>query len=134
MATVPKMPPPPAKSDDEKTNIPIGDPLEQVGVGRKRRASRRRGGFVLQDPNLRSGPAPVGPQGPLGGRRRTRKHKGKKHHTRRRRGGNTPLPATKRCDYDSKCSHSANGKHDWGLVGRGNYVCQNKCGCYFDDR
>ena len=52
--------------------------------GRKRRAYRRRGGFVLQDANLRSGPAPVGPQGPLGGRRRTRKNKGKKHHTRRR--------------------------------------------------
>lgn len=60
-----------------------GPPLAVPG-GRKRRASRRRGGFVLQDPNLRSGPAPVGPQGPLGGRRRTRKNKGKKRQTRRR--------------------------------------------------
>jgi len=60
---------------------------KSVGLGpggRRKRRTRRRGGFLLQDPNLRSGPAPVGPQGPLGGRRRrTRKHKGRKH-TRRR--------------------------------------------------
>jgi hypothetical protein len=116
---------------DEDTRI-VMEP--QSGVGRKRRASRRRGGFRTQDVNSASPVPAVGPQGPLGGRRRTRKHKGKKRHTRRRRGGNTPLPSTKMCDYDSKCSHSNNGKHDWGLVGRGNYVCQNKCGCAFDDR
>lgn len=74
-----------------------------------------------------------------GGTRRRRKQKQKKtkkagRRTRRRRGGNTPLPPTNRCDYDSKCSHSDNGKHVWGRVGPGNYVCQNKCGCYFDDR
>ena len=75
------------------------------------------------------------------GRGRRRRGPGKKsktrkagRRTRRRRGGYTPLPPTKRCDYDSKCSHSDNGKHNWGLVGPGNYVCQNKCGCYFDDR
>jgi hypothetical protein len=83
MASAPKMLPPPAKSDDEKTNIPIGDPLEQVGVGRKRRGSRRRGGFRQQAVNTAS-PVPTGPQPPLGGRRRTRKSKGRKRQTRRR--------------------------------------------------
>ena len=73
------------------------------------------------------------------GRKRRGRGKGKKsrkagRRTRRRRGGNTPLPPTRSCDYNSKCSHSDNGKHNWGLVGPGNYVCQNKCGCYFDDR
>lgn len=66
------------KAEEDKFAPPL------VGPGGRKRKSRRRGGFLLQDPNLRSGPAPVGPQGPLGGRRRTRKHKGKKRHTRRR--------------------------------------------------
>jgi hypothetical protein len=68
------------------------------------------------------------------GRGRARKTKKAGRRTRRRRGGYTPLPPTNWCDYDSKCSHSDNGKHNWGRVGPGNYVCQNKCGCYFDDR
>jgi hypothetical protein len=56
-------------------------PLAQPG-GRKRRGSRR-GGFVLQNPNLKAGLTPTGAAGTLGGRR-TRKHKGRKRHTRRR--------------------------------------------------
>ena len=132
----PKPLPKPTTGKDIYTSATVpkitGPPLAVPG-GRKRR-TRRRGGFRTQDVNSASPVPAVGPQGPLGGRRRTRKHKGKKRHTRRRRGGNTPLPSTKMCDYDSKCSHSNNGKHDWGLVGRGNYVCQNKCGCAFDDR
>jgi hypothetical protein len=58
-------------------------PLAQPG-GRKRRTTRRRGGFVLQNPNLKAGLPPTGAAGTLGGRRRTRKSKGKKRHTRRR--------------------------------------------------
>jgi len=50
---------------------------------RKRRASRRRGGFRTQDVNSASPVPAVGPQGPLGGRRKTRKTKGRKRHTRR---------------------------------------------------
>ena len=71
-----------------------------------------------------------------GRKRRGRGKKSRKagRRTRRRRGGYTPLPPTRSCDYNSNCSHSDNGKHNWGLVGPGNYVCQNKCGCYFDDR
>jgi hypothetical protein len=66
------------KAEEDKFAPPLVGP-----GGRRKRRTRRRGGFVLQDPNLRSGPAPVGPQGPLGGRRRrTRKHKSRKH-TRR---------------------------------------------------
>lgn len=59
--------------------------MEPVSAaGRKRRASRRRGGFRTQDVNSASPVPAVGPQGPLGGRRRkTRKTKGKKRHTRR---------------------------------------------------
>jgi len=57
-------------------------PLAQPG-GRRKRRTRRRGGFVLQNPNLKPGAPPTGAAGTLGGRRRTRKHKGKKH-TRRR--------------------------------------------------
>jgi len=82
MATAPKMVPPPAQSDDKETNIPIGDPIEQLGVGRKRRAPRR-GGFREQVVNTAS-PVPSGPQPPVGGRRRTRKSKGRKRQTRRR--------------------------------------------------
>jgi hypothetical protein len=60
--------------------------MEPVSAaGRKRRGSRRRGGFREQGVNSASPVPAVGPQGPLGGRRRTRKHKGRKHHTRRRR-------------------------------------------------
>ena len=60
-----------------------GPTLAQPGGRRKHRRSRRRGGFTLQNPNLKTGAAPTGAAGTLGGRRRTRKHKGKKH-TRRR--------------------------------------------------
>jgi len=57
--------------------------MSQPG-GRRKRRTRRRGGFRTQDVNSASPVPAVGPQGPLGGRRRrTRKHKGKKH-TRRR--------------------------------------------------
>lgn len=56
--------------------------MEPVSAaGRK----RRRGGFREQGVNTASPVPAVGPQGPLGGRRRTRKHKGRKHQTRRRR-------------------------------------------------
>lgn len=58
--------------------------MEPVSAaGRKRRASRRRGGFRTQDVNSASPVPAVGPQGPLGGRRKTRKTKGRKRHTRR---------------------------------------------------
>lgn len=59
-----------------------GPILAQPG-GRRKNRSRRRGGFVLQNPNLKPGAPPTGAAGTLGGRRRTRKHKGRKH-TRRR--------------------------------------------------
>jgi len=57
--------------------------MSQPG-GRRKRRTRRRGGFVLQNPNLKAGLPPTGAAGTLGGRRRTRKTKGKKRHTRRR--------------------------------------------------
>ena len=59
--------------------------MEPVSAaGRKRRASRRRGGFREQTVNTASPVPPTAPQGPLGGRRRkTRKSKGRKRHTRR---------------------------------------------------
>jgi len=135
-ATAPKPTTParPLGTTATATTLPNLENADLLLAGGRKRRTRRRGGFALQNPNVKAGAPPTGAAGTLGGRR-TRKHKGKgKKHTRRRRGGNTPLPPTKSCDYDSKCSHSDNGKHDWGLVGRGNYVCQNKCGCYFDDR
>lgn len=67
---------------DEHTAIEM-EPVS--AAGRKRRGSRRRGGFREQGVNSASPVPAVGPQGPLGGRRRkTRKHKGRKSHTRRR--------------------------------------------------
>jgi hypothetical protein len=78
------LPFPKPKETKDSVSIPMSDPVPQPG-GRKRRASRRRGGFRTQDVNSASPVPPTGPQGPLGGRRRTRKHKGRKHHTRRRR-------------------------------------------------
>jgi hypothetical protein len=77
------LPFPKPKETKDSVVIPMSDPVPQPG-GRKRRASRRRGGFRTQDVNSASPVPPTGPQGPLGGRRRTRKHKGRKHHTRRR--------------------------------------------------
>jgi hypothetical protein len=77
MATAPMLPFPKPKETKDSVVIPMSDPVPQPG-GRK-----RRGGFREQGVNTAS-PVPTGPQPPLGGRRRTRKHKGKKRHTRRR--------------------------------------------------
>jgi hypothetical protein len=81
MATAPMLPFPKPKETKDNVSIPMSDPVPQPG-GRKRRGSRR-GGFVLQNPNLKAGLTPTGAAGTLGGRR-TRKHKGRKRHTRRR--------------------------------------------------
>ena len=66
---------------DEHTAIEM-EPVS--AAGRRRRATRKRGGFRTQDVNSASPVPPTAPQGPLGGRRRTRKTKSKKRQTRRR--------------------------------------------------
>jgi len=82
MATAPALPFTKPKETDKEVSITMDDQVAQPG-GRKRRASRRRGGFREQGVNTAS-PVPTAPQGPLGGRRRTRKSKGRKRQTRRR--------------------------------------------------
>ena len=73
-----------------RTDIEVKDDhtaieMEPVSAaGRRRRATRTRGGFRTQDVNTAAPVPPTAPQGPLGGRRRTRKSKGKKRQTRRR--------------------------------------------------
>ena len=44
--------------------------------------------------------------------------------------------AVRPCDYKSKCPNTPGGMgmHDWVMWYPGSYVCNNKCGCYFDDR
>ena len=79
MATAPMMPLPKPMADKEKTIIPMSEPLPPAGARKSRR--RRRGGFRTQDVNTASPVPAVGPQGPLGGRRR----KTKKHRKSRRR-------------------------------------------------
>jgi hypothetical protein len=82
-ATATPLPPKPATVDTKGDySIPVESDESPAG-GRRKRRSRRRGGFVLQNPNLKAGAPPTGAAGTLGGRR-TRKHKGKgKKHTRR---------------------------------------------------
>ncbi len=55
-------------------------PESAAGRRKTRRRKSRRGGFRTQDVNTSAPVPPTGPQGPLGGRRRTRKHKGKRRH------------------------------------------------------
>jgi hypothetical protein len=81
MATAKAVAPP--RTDVQETGEHTAIEMEpQSGVGRKRRASRR-GGFREQGVNAASPVPPTGPQAPVGGRRRTRKHKSRKRHTRR---------------------------------------------------
>lgn len=68
---------------DEKEDYTAIEMEPVSAAGRKRRATRR-GGFREQGVNSASPVPPTAPRGPLGGRRRTRKSKGKKRHTRRR--------------------------------------------------
>lgn len=75
------MPLPKPMADKEKTIIPMSEPLPPAGARKSRRRHRRRGGFRTQDVNTASPVPAVGPQGPLGGRRR----KTKKHRKSRRR-------------------------------------------------
>lgn len=80
-ATATPLPPKPA-TVDTKGDYSIPVEPESAAGGRRRR-TRRRGGFALQNPNLKAGAPPTGAAGTLGGRR-TRKHKSKgKKHTRR---------------------------------------------------
>jgi|APCry1669189000_1035189.scaffolds.fasta_scaffold00249_11 hypothetical protein len=73
------------RTDVKEMDDHIAIEMEPVSAaGRKRRGSRRRGGFREQGVNSASPVPPTAPQGPLGGRRRTRKSKGKKRSTRRR--------------------------------------------------
>lgn len=55
-------------------------PESAAGRRKTRRRKSRRGGFRTQDVNTASPVPPTVPQGPLGGRRKTRK--GKKHSRR----------------------------------------------------
>jgi hypothetical protein len=84
-ATAPMLPYEKTKQTPQDVAIPMSDPVESDSPagGRRKRRTRRRGGFALQNPNLKAGAPPTGAAGTLGGRR-TRKHKGKgKKHTRR---------------------------------------------------
>jgi len=84
-ATAPPLPPKPATVNPTTGDysIPVENDESPAG-GRRKRRTRRRGGFALQNPNVKAGAPPTGAAGTLGGRRRTRKHKSKgKKHTRR---------------------------------------------------
>jgi hypothetical protein len=82
-AVATQLPPKPATENTKGDySIPV-ESNESAAGGRRKRHTRRRGGFVLQNPNLKPGLPPTGAAGTLGGRR-TRKHKGRKRHTRRR--------------------------------------------------
>jgi hypothetical protein len=84
-ATATQRPPKPATVNAKGDySIPV-ESDESAAGGRRKRRTTRRGGFRTQDVNTAAPLSTVGPQGPLGGARgRTRKHKGRKHHTRRR--------------------------------------------------
>jgi hypothetical protein len=66
-------------------------------------------------------------------RKSTRKNlrKGARKSTKRSALSRTKRGGVVGCGHGDDCPKG--GKHKWGLVGAGNYKCQNGCGCYFDD-
>ena len=83
-ATAPPLPPESATENPTTGDYSVPVASDSPAGGRRKRRTRRRGGFALQNPNVNAGAPPTGAAGTLGGRRRTRKHKSKgKKHTRR---------------------------------------------------